>query len=229
MFTSTIGRSKRLTCLVVIVSMMAGCAGPGKKAKNSVGASVADLKSDRELSALRVEVIEFIDDLESAIRSSADRIERNTTEASVRRAAMLWKVEVFELTNDVNHERDPRINLLNCCVFTVRLRDYFSTGEGKDIFGDQQPIAVQTADRLQEQVESLAREYFPEERLSELHRDVKQKARKSPIQGLFQIDNRDFYSSESAVTESALSWLVTSPWRAFQSGQEALDPTSSLA
>ena len=76
MFTSTFGRSMRLACLVVIVSMMTGCAGPGKKAKNSVGASVGDLKSDRELSALRQEVIEFVEDLETAIRITSDAIER---------------------------------------------------------------------------------------------------------------------------------------------------------
>lgn len=228
MFTSRVTRLVRLTYFVVIISVMTGCAAVDKKKKNDIDADVGIIKSDRELTALRDEVTLFVKNLESATRITADSIERNTNDIPVRGAALAWKVEVLWLTSDVDYARDPRIRLLNCCVFTVRLLDYFTTGEGKELFGDQQPLAVQTAESLQQSVESLAREYLPDERLSEFYSTVKAKARKSPIRGLFQIDDRDFYN-ESASTESALSRLFNLPGSVVLIGRKALDPTSSLA
>jgi hypothetical protein len=120
----------------------------------------------------------------ATIAFAADSIETVAATPQVRMRALRWKVAAIPQAQDAALRTDPLVAAIDLAAFSVQQRDYFTTGEGKDAFGAQQPIAVQAADSM---VAQILRELERSVRSGELKPGVRDTlaawAARNPIRG----------------------------------------------
>jgi hypothetical protein len=214
--------------LGALLAVHAGCAAT-KGPKTAVdSARMDELKTESSRLSLRYDLRQFVDYAETEVARTADRIEANTQDAAVRKAALLWKVELIQQSHEALAGKKPLAVLLDSWAFTVQQVNFLQQGDGKDLFKDQQPLAVDAAVRLRERVEAIARKHLPEDKLPDLVRQIESFARDNPMHGLFAAQPVESFSSGDE-GQNLLTRIVGSPWRVIRAGQEALDPTSRLS
>jgi len=215
--------------MVLLPTLAAGCAtSDGRKVQSTAGRP-SDRNEDEALRRLHADMAEFLAYLEDDVSGTADRIEAASTNADVRKAALLWKIRVLERTHEAMVTCDPLTLLLDGWAFCVRQMEYLQQGEGKEIFGDQQTEAVATAVRLRNRIAAIARAHIPEDELPGLLRRIEDHAQANPIHGVFEVEVAQAFSlGEDG--QSLLQRFVGTPLRSLaRAGQDALDPTSRLA
>ena len=186
------------------------------------------LQSTRVENELQEELSQFVDYAESEIGAVAVQIEAATEDVAVKKAALWWQVEFTQVTAKRSLRKKSMAYLMDAWAFTIRQTNYFQSGEGKNIFGDQQPLAIQCAARIQKAVEAIARKYADADELPEIRQHIEAYARANPIRGVFAFEAPESFSSGEK-GQSMLSKILHAPWAFTKSSRDALDPTSSLA
>lgn len=218
----------RCVLIVVLLAIHTGCASPKRAAKRTALPEVSTLASGRVENELQEDLSQFVEYAESEIGAVAEQIEAGTQDVEVKKAALLWKVEFTQATAKRSLQKKSMAHLMDAWAFTIRQANYLQSGEGKNLFGDQQPLAVQAAARIQKAVEAIARKYAADDELPKIVRHLEAYARANPIRGVFAFEVPESFSSGEEV-QSMLSKILNVPWAFTKSSRDALDPTSSLA
>ena len=113
-------------------------------------------------------------------------------------------------------------------AYCIRQTKYLQTGEGKNLFRDQQPLAVQTAVRLQQAAETVARKYMADDESPDVIRALEAYARANPIRGVFAHEVSESFSA-GGKGKSLLTQIIDMPFALTRGSRDVLDPTSSLA
>ncbi len=222
----------RNACLRLLLTALlvghAGCSalqGP-KSGMRLTGGN--ELQTDAAAAALREDLVQFIEHSEGDVMATANEIEAATQETEVRKAALLWKVNLIQRANEALIEREPIALLFDSWAFCAQQVEYLQQGDGRELFKDQQSLAVAAAARMRTDIEAIAREHVPADKLPDMIRKIESHVRANPIRGVFAGDSvKSFSASDDG--ESLLTKVIGSPWRAFQAGQDALDPTTRLS
>jgi hypothetical protein len=82
-----------------------------------------------------------------AIERAADTIAVQSTVPLVRVNALEWKLVSSTELQSAALARDPAVALADLILFTLQMQAFLTTGQGKDLFGPQQPIAVGVMNR----------------------------------------------------------------------------------
>jgi len=113
-------------------------------------ASLAAMEaSDVTASELQLRVYEAGRESSYIVESAADAIAARSTDSSVRRRALRWKIASTPLIQEASLRSDPVVATVDLWAFTMQLSDYLKWGDGRDAFGELQPIAVAASDTLQ--------------------------------------------------------------------------------
>jgi hypothetical protein len=112
-------------------------------------------------------------------------------------------------------------------AYSLRQKQYLTEGEGRLLFGDLQPLAVDAAVRIQRRMEAIARRHVPPDRVAEAIQLIEGFARENPIRGVFAFELDTPLAEEQR--ENLLVQVIGFPGRLVTGGRDALDPTSSLA
>ncbi len=218
----------RCGILIVLLGLHTGCASPKRRAAGTTLPDVRALRQGNVENELQEDLSQFFDYAESEIGTTADQIEAGTQDVDVRKAALSWKVEFTQAANKRASQKKSMALLMDAWAYCIRQTKYLKSGEGKNLFQDQQPLAVQTAIRLQKAAETVARKYMAADELPDLIRGLESYARANPIRGVFAVEVSESYSA-GREGKSVLSRILDAPLALTRSGREALDPTSSLA
>ncbi len=207
----------------VALTVQGGCKTPEPARDSPLVHTQGFLQQDGEV--LQGELAQFMEFAESEITSAADRIEAHSENRAVRRAALLWKIEIVPEFRETHDAEDPRALLVDNWALCVRMSRYLKHGDGKALFGGQQATAVDAARRVQERIESVAREHLPEQSLSTLRPQIETYAREHPIRGVFVHEEAEELSDRRSV------WSVVAgaPFWAAGKLRKALDPTQRLS
>ncbi|MGD8376032.1 MAG: hypothetical protein PVF68_07820 [Acidobacteriota bacterium] len=138
------------TALLLLVA--ASCASAPKqtslmKAAKNVGVTAQEL---------RLRVRDLAPQVGGIVEDAADEIAAASPDPQIRRAALRWKLEAIPRTNQAVFRQDPLLALVDVWAFTLQLRTYLTEGDGRDLFGPQQPIALDAAEQMIDTVEALA-------------------------------------------------------------------------
>lgn len=114
--------------------------------KSASGATVSSFELRRRIDDT---VPRFIGKIETA----ADQIREESKDPLIRRRALEWKVDAVQAVQYAAFQADLAVAALDLWLLTVQMDDTFSTGAASTWFGDQQPIAQNTARELREQIE----------------------------------------------------------------------------
>jgi len=91
------------------------------------------------------------------VEISADSIILATEDPVVGRTALVWKANAIPALQTATHHPDPLVSFMDGWTLMVMMEEYFETGRGRDLFGEQQPIAVNAMRNAVQRVEANVR------------------------------------------------------------------------
>ncbi len=130
---------------------------------------------------MRTRVVQFGRHISALIEQAADSIEMRSTDAQIRRQAVLWKMNALPATQEAVLISDPLLAFLDSWAFAKQMKDYFADGSGRNLFGDHQQIAVQAAIRIENDAAELARVVTDSADLSSIEARLSSWATRNPL------------------------------------------------
>jgi len=152
----------------------------------------------------------FIDYFRSTVDRTATEIEQKAASRDVRQAAAVFRVRLGAQCRAAADQADPGEVLLDLWTLTYRLADYLSTGNGAQVFGDQQPVALRAAREIQAAIDELARKSIADKSFDRVHQDVITYAREHPMQEGFAGQPVEYFSDKPQ-GRNALQQLIEIP------------------
>ena len=96
---------------------------------------------------LRNAVLGQSQEASEAIERAADTIAAQATVPQVRVNAIEWKLVSATELQSAALARDPALALADLILFSLQMQVFLTTGQGRNLFADQQPLAVAAVDR----------------------------------------------------------------------------------
>ncbi|ABV88058.1 hypothetical protein [Shewanella pealeana] len=131
----------------------------------------------------------------SQVESSADLIERNTDSIPIKSNTLMWKINAEQNLQHTIFQSSPTAAMVDTWVFTEQMAQFFETGAGKNLFAEQQQVAVDASIKLRDQFERTIKN-FGAENFKKNQEFVKQYVASHPIKDMA-------FARESAFTD----WL----------------------
>ncbi len=193
-----------------------GCTMGGKIASPSQLATVRSSVSKQELSDL---LAQFEDTYEAAIREAAERIVSLNPDRRTRRLSLLWQTRLVPMARDALNQDEAVHSLLDVWALCLRMQHFFEDGDGRTMFGDQQHLAREAADRCVQSVEQVAAKILMPNILTDAREGVDALARQYPLRGEFSGSTIRTAVQRAERGDDVLAAIVTAPlapFRAFE-------------
>ena len=131
---------------------------------------------------IRIRLNNFAALLCTSIENSADEIARNSDDPLVKENALLWKMNAIPAGYSALFSNDPLAAGIDTWAFTMQMSEYFNSGQGKDLFGSYQYLAVNTSITLEEQLKEYLIEFNNDSLELRIKEDkVKEFSKNNPI------------------------------------------------
>jgi hypothetical protein len=164
---------------VILLSFaLAGC---GTQKGTHLGGQRTAHISDVSKEELAHKLDDFQDNVTQIIRSTAQVLRELDPSLGNRRSDMMRNVRLTQAFHILVGKKDPMVELLEMWALTVRLQDYFTSGDGRELFGTHQGVAIQAAERMRTQVENIAESVFAEKGFTETRDEIIRFAELHPI------------------------------------------------
>ena len=135
---------------------------------------------------LRMRVYETADRLGGTLENAADEIQSKSSDAAVRRRAILWKADGIPALYAAAFRPDPLAGGFDLWVLLVQMDLYFTDGAGRAAFGAEQPLALAAVQQMKASAEQTAALVSASpEQLARRRAEVEEFARAHPIEGSF--------------------------------------------
>ena len=160
---------------VAILAFAIGCQGRAKDIKagtGGLGQVVDPIQLQRELRLL-------MDNQLAEVTGTATDIAAAVQDRRVWENCLRWKMRTYDAYVSVLSEPDPRMAFVQAWADAAELRQYLTTGAGKEIFGDQQPAAVELAKKTEQDTLALGRKYFPSAVIDQAADDIEEVAQRT--------------------------------------------------
>ncbi|MBW1785453.1 MAG: chemotaxis protein, partial [Deltaproteobacteria bacterium] len=92
----------------------------------------------------------------NAIENTADEIIANSGDRDLETYALLWKIHATEGVQKTVYQTSPVAGLVDTWVYVQQMTDFFTTGPGKDLFGEYQKKVVATSKKMLAEIAILA-------------------------------------------------------------------------
>jgi hypothetical protein len=112
--------------------------------------------STKELNT-RILTHEFGHTLFELIDETADSIITQSNDGMIQLNALRWKINAVSECQNANFHASPVYSLIDTWVFTAQMNDFFSSGNGKSLFGAWQPEVTKTTNQLETDIREIAR------------------------------------------------------------------------
>lgn len=149
--TST-GQTVRMRLLICASGAMLlgalGLTGGCQSAKDARSEVIAGLDPDYRVRPLTLQMHEYALTFSALVEHGADQIAASTDDSTIRRNALLWKVNAIPAMRVACFRPDPLSACLDAWTLARQMDDFFTTGAGAAVFGDQQAIAVNVSHEL---------------------------------------------------------------------------------
>ena len=204
-------------CLMALATvgslLLPGCAGwwpePGRRPGSAY--TEQDLADDLRSYAAQFSAI---------VSGAADEIHDRADSRRARRGTLVWKLRLVPAVYETAFEDDPQEAYVETLGLAIAQHQYLSEGDGRKIFGDQQPLAVNAARELEEAAREIGTRFLDEPQMARLVGEVEGLARRSPIRGPdFSLESARKELAKIESGSSGLGWVIgipMSPFRALE-------------
>jgi hypothetical protein len=148
-------------------------------------------------------------------RDGGGRIRAESSDYAVGRRALLWKADGIPTIYTAALRPDPLAGALDLWVLLYQMQDYFQDGAGKDAFGPQQPIAVETLRSMLALVNGVAETLYKDpDAYGKRKTQVQEFARAHRIEGTYYSSRETALVALARLVESDESGLLSGLGRA---------------
>lgn len=110
--------------------------------------TVKEATKELDTRAIRTHTNEIFTRMAGNVEELADAIFVSTNDIVIANRALLWKINAIGAAQHAFFDNDPIIALLDAYGFAIQQEEFFTTGNGKEIFGAYQPEVVAFATKL---------------------------------------------------------------------------------
>jgi len=114
-----------------------------------------EIRSDYRVETLRARLYEYSITFAAEVDLTASSIEQRTTDATVRRNALLWRIRAIPEMRKACFRMEPVSGLVDAWTLSRQMDQLFSEGAGAGAFGTLQPEAVAVSRRLVDQLREI--------------------------------------------------------------------------
>jgi len=139
---------------------------------------------------------------------AAQKIQDNADSPEVRQNAILWKMNAVPVIYQAVFNNYPLGGLTSVWGFCVQMRMFLTTGAGKNLFGDWQDIAVESARELETAAEELTRSIVVNVDFTLFQEGMERYARNHPIDNLLFVrrgDSMEFFKRVAGTSAGGLA------------------------
>jgi hypothetical protein len=153
---------------------------------------------------IRLRMRSLVEPFAGEIEQTADAIAAGTSDRSVKRAAIQWKIEGVPAIRGTLFQPDPFIAVFDTWVLTYQMANYFEGGPGRTAMGPAAPLAVDTSLRMEAEVADVAASFTISHDVSKVRASVKQWAIDHPIR--YAIRDRETALSRVTERDVGVEW-----------------------
>jgi hypothetical protein len=111
------------------------------------------LGSEVSSQEIRLRASEYAQTFAQTVELAADSILNLATERSAARNALIWKTYAVPAIYRSATLSDPLAAFIDSRVLTYQMRDYFTSGAGRDLFGEHQYLAIEAVQFLEKEIQ----------------------------------------------------------------------------
>ena len=173
-------------CLVIALLFLVLLNGCYKTPKQSAVMSEYDIK-DFTAMELKIRLNDYAVLFRGRVENSADEIIKNTNDPDIKRNALLWKIYAITASQNAIYLADPLVAAFDIWTFCIQMRIFFTEGNGSQLFGEWQYMAIKTAEQLENEIFNLAQATSGTADMPNTMQFVNSWAQDNPIEDLFFI------------------------------------------
>ena len=183
---------------------------------------------------LRDALVQFASRFEATIIATADTIAAGSKDPVMQRRTLRWKLGMTPVVNQAAFLPEPVSAYVGMLTLATSMQQYLATGSGREVFGEQQQLAVDASDELVATAIELGERFLNPKELARVTQQVQALVQSQPIRGEFVAENAQSLVNTSAAS-ATFDWLTTipmSPFRALQgvdAGAQAIREINTTA
>lgn len=133
---------------------------------------------------LRLRINNFAIRYTGIVEDAADQIISETNDFQIKQNALLWKINSIPAINEVIFIIDPYAALIDTWAFCLQMVQFFEIGNGKDLFGAHQEIAVNASHKIENEIRTMIIKGLVDEDISHAESIVYPWVKENPIKNL---------------------------------------------
>jgi len=131
---------------------------------------------------LRLQINNFAIRYTGIIEEAADKIISQTNDPQIKQNALLWKINSIPAISEVIFIIEPFAALLDTWAFCLQMIQFFEEGNGKELFGDHQSIAVTASYKIENEIRVIIKKGIIDEDLSYAESHILPWVKENPIE-----------------------------------------------
>ncbi len=222
--TRTVALRFCLTALLVALALSVGATGCRQAKQRMIGSGSALPRTQLSREEFRQVLNRFEDFFVSSVKQGANELDMLMTDAKTQRLTLLWRTRCISSLHTVLEQDDPLIAFIDAWALSLRLTLYFGSGEGNQLFGPHQQVALSTAIRIETEIERIAQELLEASMFEQTQRDLRAFAQANPMRGAFS-KTLTYASEVKKGTPGPVETVINLPLAPFRA-IEGVDRTS---
>jgi len=166
------------TVLALLLLVVSGCQTSGPRHKSDPRFKDA-FTVDAE--QLRLKMRSLVDPLCGIVEQAADTILANASDQTIRREALIWKIEAVPSLREALYQPNPYTALADSWILSYQMIKYFESGRGKTALGTAAGIALTASQRLEQELAETAGSVLNSSSASRMQSAVQAWASEHPI------------------------------------------------
>ncbi len=177
--------------------------------------------ADRGLSQeeLSIELDAYSTRFTGLVSTAAEEIASATNDSAVRRRALLWNQRLPPAVNEAAFLGNPQRSYVRVLTIAVMMKQYLTTGDGRDLFGPSQAVAMDVSTLLATDALAIGSRFLTPPELEGVRKEVEDLAARFPIQGTQFSLVRARQAVQAVPTSNALTYVISLPLAPFRALQ----------
>lgn len=115
---------------------------------------------------------------------AADEIMSKTNNALIKSNALQWKINVIPKAMGSLVILDPVAAGIDLYALSIQMNNFFTIGNGKELFGNQQSVAIRASENILKEIRSLTDSFRSPENRIKTEQQLQEWARENPIENI---------------------------------------------
>ena len=217
-------RSARLAACLLPLTLTLACGTFRLPFMGDVSYSGSSMTEDE----LRNELSGFASRFVSVVNDAAEDITTATSQRNIRRRTLIWRMKMIPPVQEAAFSDSGQEGYLRLLGLSIAQAHYLTQGDGRDLFGAQQSIAVDAAEQIKADIVEIGTRFLTPKRQEKVTAEVEALVAKNPIIGRdFSIQRMQNVRARIQTSESLMGVLTLplaplTALRGVDSGAEAI-------